>query len=87
VPARGDYADLIANLLFAAAGAWVKLDGLPSVLLIGAVLGLLYPQFMLRRAPRGNHDCITIAGLSTAQLHQLHAERRAPLLGPAPKSG
>ena len=37
--------------LFAAAGAWVKLDGLPSVLLIGSLLGLLYALFVLRRAP------------------------------------
>lgn len=36
--------------LFAAAGAWVKLDGLPSVLLIGSMLGLLYALFVLRRA-------------------------------------
>ena len=35
--------------LFAAAGAWVKLDGLPSVLLIGSLLGLLYALFVLRR--------------------------------------
>jgi len=37
--------------LFAAAGAWVKLDGLPSVLLIGSLLGLVYAVFMFRRAP------------------------------------
>ena len=37
--------------LFAAAGAWVKLDGLPSVLLIGSLLGLVYALFVLRRAP------------------------------------
>ena len=36
--------------LFAAAGAWVKLEGLPSVLLIGSLLGLLYALFMLPRA-------------------------------------
>jgi leader peptidase (prepilin peptidase)/N-methyltransferase len=36
--------------LFAAAGAWVKLDGLPSVLLIGSFLGLLYALVAFRRA-------------------------------------
>jgi leader peptidase (prepilin peptidase)/N-methyltransferase len=35
--------------LFAAAGAWVNVDGLPSVLLIGSLLGVLYALFMLRR--------------------------------------
>jgi leader peptidase (prepilin peptidase)/N-methyltransferase len=35
--------------LFAATGAWVKLAGLPSVLLIGSLLGLLYALFILRR--------------------------------------
>ena len=35
--------------LFAAIGAWVKLDGLPSVLLIGSLLGLLYAVFIFRR--------------------------------------
>jgi leader peptidase (prepilin peptidase)/N-methyltransferase len=38
--------------LFAAAGAWVKLEGLPSVLLIGSSLGLLYALFACRRARR-----------------------------------
>jgi leader peptidase (prepilin peptidase)/N-methyltransferase len=38
--------------LFAAAGAWVKLEGLPSVLLIGSSLGLFYALFAFRRALR-----------------------------------
>jgi leader peptidase (prepilin peptidase) / N-methyltransferase len=38
--------------LFAAAGAWVKPEGLPSVLLIGASLGLLYALFACRGALR-----------------------------------
>lgn len=37
--------------LFAAAGAWVKLGGLPSVLLIGTLLASLHALFLLRRAP------------------------------------
>jgi leader peptidase (prepilin peptidase)/N-methyltransferase len=36
--------------LFAAAGAWVKPEGLPSVLLIGAALSLLYALFAFRRS-------------------------------------
>ena len=36
--------------LFAAAGAWVKLDGLPSVLFIGTLLGLCYAVLSFRRA-------------------------------------
>ncbi len=39
--------------LFAAAGAWVKLEGLPSVLLIGSLLGLLYALFSFRRSLAG----------------------------------
>ncbi len=39
--------------LFAAAGTWVKLEGLPSVLLIGASLGLLYALIVFRRSPAG----------------------------------
>lgn len=35
----------------AAAGAWVKLDGLPSVVLIGSLLGLFYALFVFRGAP------------------------------------
>jgi len=50
--------------LFAAAGAWVKLDGLPSVLLIGSLLGLLYSLFMLRRAPADARHMVPLgAGL------------------------
>jgi leader peptidase (prepilin peptidase)/N-methyltransferase len=36
--------------LFAAAGAWVKVEGLPSVLLIGSLLGLVYALFVFRGA-------------------------------------
>lgn len=37
--------------LFAAAGAWVELEGLPSVLLIGASLALLHALVFLSRRP------------------------------------
>ena len=36
--------------LFAAAGTWVKLEGLPSVLLIGSLLGIVYALFCFRRS-------------------------------------
>jgi leader peptidase (prepilin peptidase) / N-methyltransferase len=51
--------------LFAAAGAWVRLDGLPSVLLIGSLLGLVYAALMRRRAPaNGAHQLVPLgAGL------------------------
>jgi leader peptidase (prepilin peptidase)/N-methyltransferase len=52
--------------LFAAAGAWVRLEGLPSVLLIGSSLGLLYAiavfqssiaQAALKKVPLGAGLC------------------------------